>query len=211
MTFQRKLICGVGVNDIYDDNIGTKQRPKYYNLWNNMLIRCYSEKYHSSRPTYINCEVDKEWIYLSNFREWFNENYINDYQLDKDLLFPGNKIYGPDKCVFVPRNINQLLTFRNKHRGTYPLGVCLHSDAVKLNPYLSRCSNGKGKLIQKLFPTPKQAHFHYLEQKINIINEYLQEDYSDKIKHGLNKWKQLFQYHIDNQIIFDPNNIMYNL
>ena len=199
----RKLVQGVGINDVYDDNFGYVM-PKYYNIWQSVLQRCYSPKIHQRRSTYINCSVSKEWIYLSNFREWFNKNYVDGYQLDKDLLFPGNKVYGSDTCVFVPRNINQLFVFCNSIRGEYPLGVCY---VKTLNYYKSGCRNGNKKITTKCFKDPIEAHFWYLDQKINIINQYLQEDHSDKIKTGLNRWKQLLTYHIDNQIIFDPDNI----
>ena len=201
----RKPVYGVGINDVYDDTfIGKRPGPKYYQTWQRMFERCYSPRYHQNHPTYINCSVSKEWIYLSNFREWFNENYVEGYQLDKDLLFPGNKVYGSDTCVFVPRNINQLFTFSNSNRGEYPLGVCYDKS---VNYYKSRCSNRNGKQITKHFKDPTEAHFWYLEQKIDVINQYLQEDYSEQIKTGLNRWKQLLTYHLDNKVIFDPDNI----
>lgn len=199
----RKPIFGIGINDVYDDCF-TRPQPKYYKTWNKMLMRCYCPKYHQRRPTYINCSVSKEWIYLSNFREWFNENYVEGYQLDKDLLFPANKVYGSDTCVFVPRNINTLFTFRNSDRGKYPLGLYFHK---RDKTFEAQCKNGTGKQIRKYFKDPIEAHFWYIEQKINIINQYLQEDHSEQIKTGLSRWKQLLTYHLDNQIIFDPDNI----
>ena len=40
--------------------------------------------------------------------------------LDKDLLVCNNKVYSPETCVFVPREINQFLTKSNNSRGKYP-------------------------------------------------------------------------------------------
>ena len=204
MARKRKPIFGFGINNV--DELTKKPSPKYYETWRTMLKRCYSLKLHKARPSYINCSVSKEWIYLSNFREWFNENYVEGYQLDKDLLFPGNKVYGPDTCLFIPQNINSLFTFCNSNRGEYPLGV--HKNRYSLT---SRCSNGKGKGIVKCFKDPTEGHLWYLEQKINVIDQYLQEDHSDKIKTGLRRWKQILTYHLDNKIIFDPENINVNL
>ena len=34
--------------------------------------------------------------------------------LDKDILVRGNKLYSPDTCLFVPQEINNLLTVQNK-------------------------------------------------------------------------------------------------
>ena len=200
----RKPIFGVGINDVYDDDSFGTVMPKYYNIWALLFERCYSPKFHQIYPTYINCSVSKEWIYLSNFREWFNENYIEGYQLDKDLLFPGNKVYGPDTCVFIPGNINSLFIFSNSKRGKYLLGVYFSKTN---NKFRAQCFNGKGKRTTKTFKDQTEAHFWYLEQKINVINQYLEEDHSEQIKTGLNRWKQLLTYHIDNKIIFDPDNI----
>lgn len=201
--FTRKPVHGVGINDVYDDCFSST-KLKYYRNWQKMLERCYSSKLHQRCPSYINCSVSEEWIHLSNFREWFNESYVEGYHLDKDLLFPGNKVYGPDTCLFIPHNINKLFTFHNSARGEYLLGVSFRKEC---NIFRSQCSNGNGKQIKKHFKDPTEAHFWYIEQKINVINKYLEEDYSEQIKTGLNRWKQLLTYHLGNQIIFDPDNI----
>ena len=204
----RKLVQGVGINDVYDDDSFGDVMPKYYNIWQSVLQRCYSPKIHQTRPTYINCSVSKEWIYLSNFREWFNENYVEGYQLDKDLLFPGNKVYGSNTCLFIPNNINSLFIFANSKRGEHPLGLYFHKNK---NIFEAKCRNTNRKHVTKYFKDPTEAHFWYLKQKINVINQYLQEDHSDKIKTGLNRWKKLLTYHVDNKIIFDPEDINVNL
>ena len=97
-----------------------------------------------------------------------------------------------------------MFTFRNSKRGEYPLGLYFHK---RDNTFQAHCRTGNGKLTTKNFKDLNEAHFWYLEQKINVINKYLQEDHSEQIKTGLNRWKQLLTYHIDNQIIFDPDNI----
>ena len=205
MTFGRRPVQGIGINDVYDDPfIGKTPQAKYYKVWLSIYFRCYSPRCHQKLPTYMNCSVSKEWIYLSNFREWFNQNYVEGYHLDKDLLFPGNKVYGPNTCVFVTSNINSLFVFSNSTRGKYPLGVNFHKTS---NLFEAKCKDGKGNRIRKTFKDPTEGHFFYLEQKINIINQYLEEDHSEQIKTGLNRWKQLLTYHVNNKIIFDPDNI----
>ena len=54
-----KLVCGVGFND--------KTRPakvdgkivKEYDLWQNMLRRCFDEKEQTRYPTYKGCSVSE--------------------------------------------------------------------------------------------------------------------------------------------------------
>lgn len=47
---------------------------------------------------------------MPSFKKWFDENYIKGYELDKDILIKGNRIYSPDTCCFVPSFINRLYT-----------------------------------------------------------------------------------------------------
>ncbi|AUR89306.1 hypothetical protein NVP1122B_15 [Vibrio phage 1.122.B._10N.286.46.F8] len=84
---------------------------KKYKVWSAMLQRCYCEKYQKRSPTYIGCKVCDEWHNYQTFCEWFEENYPadgGDYALDKDLGCYGEvgKIYSPDTCVFVTRQVN---------------------------------------------------------------------------------------------------------
>lgn len=89
----------------------TKQR-KLYDLWVNMLERCYSPLFLKRQPSYIGCKVVKRWhsyqAFCADIVKMPNWNTRN-YHLDKDLRVPGNKKYGPKYCSFVPRQINQIL------------------------------------------------------------------------------------------------------
>lgn len=99
------------------------EKSKIYYAWNNILERCYSKKLQLRKPTYIGCSIVKEWCNFQNFAKWYEENYIDGFQLDKDLLQKGNKIYSSNTCCFVPREINNLLTSRKLKRGQFPIGV----------------------------------------------------------------------------------------
>jgi hypothetical protein len=63
----RKLICGVGHNDIF--RYDTASSP-YYLKWRNMLKRCYDPKTQANSPSYIGVTVCKEWHKFSNFKIW---------------------------------------------------------------------------------------------------------------------------------------------
>lgn len=71
-----------------------------YTAWTNMLERCYSEKFHKSRPTYKGCSVCDEWHNFQNFALWYEENCIDGFQIEKDILIDGNKVYSPKTCEF---------------------------------------------------------------------------------------------------------------
>jgi hypothetical protein len=104
------------------------KNTKVYAAWKDMLRRCYDPKFHERQPTYVGCSVHEEWIYFQKFATWYDENYyeillLGVMQLDKDILSKGNKVYGPDMCVLVPRKINNLFIKCNASRGKYPIGV----------------------------------------------------------------------------------------
>ena len=75
--------------------------------------RCY-EKSGRSGASYLDCTVSSKFRRLSDFSRWC-ENQIGfkdvddkgrKYQLDKDILSKGNKIYSPETSCFVPQEIN---------------------------------------------------------------------------------------------------------
>lgn len=115
---RRQLVCGVGYNDLYSES-----QSKAGRLWDSMIRRCYSPKTLKRRKSYLDCTVCEEWLTFSNFKKWFDENYIENYQLDKDILIKGNRVYRPDACCFVPIEINTLFNNKRANRGDLPIGV----------------------------------------------------------------------------------------
>lgn len=111
------------VRDVGYLGIGKFNRySESYKTWSNIHTRCYYEKYLLKQLTYINCIVADVWHNYQNFKTWHKENYIENWQLDKDLIFPGNVIYSPDKSMYVPREINSFFHSRKNETGL-PLGV----------------------------------------------------------------------------------------
>lgn len=81
------------------------------------------------QPTYVGCTVGECFKDFQNFAEWcqWQVGYDQlDYQLDKDLLVTGNKVYTNSNCVFVPQELNKFLNTRKAARGMYKLGVSFH-------------------------------------------------------------------------------------
>lgn len=96
-------IChGIGFIGIgkYASYIKSKSTPEYA-CWKSMMRRCYSEKELKNNPTYEDCSVYSDWHNFQNFADWYRKNYIEGYQLDKDIKINGNKVYSADSCLFV--------------------------------------------------------------------------------------------------------------
>lgn len=160
-----KFICGVAYNSKgkYKSTEHSKHTAAY-TTWRNMLERCYSEKKHKAQPTYVNASVGACWLDFQDFAEWFYNHPYSDkqYQLDKDLLFEGNKIYSPDYCCFVPAELNSLLNDCRRSRGKYPQGVSWrHRDSKYL---ASMGINGKQKILGT-FDCPNKAYQTYKAAK----------------------------------------------
>ena len=122
----RKLCHGVGINDVM---IPYFTRSRVWKKWNDMLCRCYSRSTPRQRLKYYSyegCTVDKRWHKLSVFKAWLEqwEDYENK-DLDKDILIPGNKVYGPDTCLVVRPIVNAW--FKPTVTGEFPRGVCRNS------------------------------------------------------------------------------------
>lgn len=127
--------------------------------WENMLARCYYEKtarYCSYGAKGVT--VYSEWLNYQNFAEWHNENYIEGYYLDKDILGWNDKQYRSDVCVFVPREINNLLVHKNK-------ADCMFGVEVSHKRFRARF---KYKDIG-YFDTQIEAHNAYKEVKLDHI------------------------------------------
>ena len=159
-----------------------KEHTKQYETWIRMLDRCYSFNYKNNFHTYIECYTCEEWHNFQNFAKWYDENIyeINNenIELDKDILFKGNKIYSPENCIFVPQKINNLFTRRNASRGDLPIGVGIYEhDKTK---YRAKCNNEKKLIYLGIHNNILDAFNAYKKYKGELIIEIAKE-YKDKI------------------------------
>ncbi len=148
------------------------KKSKMFATWSDMLRRCYCPKTHIKQPTYKDCEVDPLWYNYQNFAEWYQENYIEGFRLDKDLKILHNKTYTPSACSFVPNSVNALLTLSNKNRGKYKVGVNIDK---RYGQYQAQCHiNGKQSYLGH-FDTEEEAHRYYLETKLSEVKRVAEE------------------------------------
>lgn len=138
-----------------------------HQVWKEMLRRCYNEKRQLRDPSYIGCSVDSRWHNYQNFAEWYEGHEYRgmEYQLDKDILVVGNKVYSPEACCLVPNEINSILTSCSRARGALPQGVCWDKDKCRYKAQMNM--NGRYKYLglfkcvdeaSKVYKTTKEAY-----------------------------------------------------
>jgi len=114
-----------------------------YGIWYKMLTRCYSSNHHKKNPTYKDCTVCDEWLNFQVFAEWFDNNYIKGYQLDKDIKIKGNKVYSPSTCLFVTSEDNNIEAQAKSYKFISPsggYGVGFIGEGACLNIKGGRCA-----------------------------------------------------------------------
>ena len=174
-----------GVNDRKYPSWDGKKILKEYDLWRRLIARC-SQKIWDKHPTYKGTHFSDNFSNYSFFYEWCQTQvgFCNKdekgrcWNLDKDLLGKGNKVYSEDTCVFVPQRINLLLTKRGASRGDWPVGVSWDKSTKK---FQASCNKGGGKQqYLGLFSTPQEAFQAYKEHKEAYIKS-LAEKYKDQL------------------------------
>lgn len=168
-------------------------KTKYYNVWLGLLTRSYNKNYQEKQPTYKGCTVAEEWHNFQNFAAWYEENYkpetMEGWHLDKDILIKGNKIYSPDNCAFVPREINNLFTKRQNHRGELPIGVKKWG-----NKFVANCSVYGREVKAGVCDDKEEAFQIYKDAKEKHIKA-IAERWKDKI--DLKLYNAMIEYRIE--------------
>ena len=181
LDYRKPTIYGVGI-------VGSKLskvelESKVYKTWIRIISRCYNPSFVEKHPTYKDCTVSEDFLYYPTFKEWyFNQpNHDNKgWIIDKDLLCrDGVKVYSPSTCVFLPPELNSLLTTTKAKRGDLPIGVRLMKGKVGYHADIGMDGKnfylGKYNSIDKAFKVYKQAREEYLKAKADKYKDQLCE------------------------------------
>lgn len=156
---------------------GIQYITKLMFLFNGMKSRCKEGGYcQRTYPTYTGCT--HTFTDFQDFAEWAVQQVgygVTGFALDKDILFPGNKVYSKDTCVFVPQEINKLFSASGQNNGGLPLGVI-----KKHHKFEARmCIRGKQTTLGSFY-CANEAGSHYAVSKENLVKE-LAEEYKGKV------------------------------
>lgn len=157
---------------------------KVYRMWQGLLERVYSPLLHKRAPRYKDCTLSEEWHNYQLFCRDILEmcpTLMTDleakYELDKDLLYSGNKHYSKETCCFIPSELNCIITQANTIRGQYPVGV-----SYDVSKKCFRAQVSKKDKCHKYghYKTPEEAFARYKIEKETYVQERAQY-WKDKI------------------------------
>lgn len=181
---------GIGTYKVTNNGKMTRE----YARWRGMLDRCY--KYPDKYSSYSECLVCDEWHNFQNFARWFNDNYYevkgHKMDLDKDILIKGNKVYSPETCSFVTKEINALFLKNDISRGSCPIGVYWDESKGK---YASECSIPNSKKARLgLFDNEFDAFLAYKHKKEEVIKQM-----ADKCKNDIPQrlYDAMYSYEVE--------------
>lgn len=169
----------------------TARNKKAYNVWRGMIDRCFDEKVKNTKKalSYKDASCCEEWLSFENFYDWLSnqENFDkwltgNRWNLDKDIIIKGNKVYSPETCCLVPNYVNVLFTKSSATRGDLPIGVHYNKGRyiarVSMRGNDDRCTDS-GRYRKHLggYSSPEEAFMAYKKEKEEHIKQVAQEEY----------------------------------
>jgi len=190
----KRAVFGVGYIGYGEYSAKTNNKLNVsYSRWLGILKRCYYESYIIDNPSYKGCSVAEEWHNFQNFAKWFEENWKpwmdSSWQIDKDILIKGNKIYSPETCCFVPHQINNLYLKSNCKNKEMPLGVI-----KKGKRFVAQIRLDGIVIIIGYYDTKEEAFQAYKIKKEEWIRSIILQ-WKDKI--SLNVYNTLLNYSIE--------------
>lgn len=176
---KKKLVHGVGMLGSSPSRVNGKL-VKSYSAWSNMLSRCYSnsKNRNNSYKSVGRATVCDSWLTYDTFKEWYDNNYREGFELDKDLLGSELKEYGPTTCVFLPRRLNAAIAtpLRETKKCALPPGVFLNNHGSGGHPYYSKVTG----VWLGCFATPEEANRAWRVYRhdclVRLAKHYLQAE-----------------------------------
>jgi hypothetical protein len=184
---KKSPVYGIGINDLernvtwYDSN-GQRVLCPVYQIWHDMLERCYCPVFNKKHPTYTDCSVCESWLHLSNFEAWLGRQDYKGKHLDKDIISPGNKLYSPSTCAFIDQNVNKFITDGGR-KSNLPIGVTCRRGCR----YIAQCCDpftGKTSYIGS-FNSAEAAHQAWKRKKHEYALVYADQQSDPRVAAAL--------------------------
>lgn len=181
-------------------------------VWSNMFFRVYSPATDDIARVYAGTSVHPDWHNFQNFAEWYHDKIDVfgpvgfKWHLDKDLLVPGNRTYGPTTCCVIPQPVNEMFTDSAYARGEYPMGV--NCRRTKNGKFEAQCKTpGSIKRYISTHDTIEGAQIAYWNYKFRMVHkvaleywQYLPEQLAMRlVQFG---WSDALAYYGDDAVIW---------
>lgn len=206
-SFSGHGFIGVGPYSISKSGIVSKTAS----IWIAMLQRVYLPMNENQKRQYAGTSVDAAWYNFQAFANWYktrlNRFGLVDFRwdLDKDFLVPGNRVYGPDTCCLIPHPVNVLFTDSAVARGSLPLGVRKEGKR-----YRARVGEDSKSRNLGTFNTVREAQIAYWNAKFDAIRNttirywnYLPEALAMRLIQF--SWTDAFAYYGDDARLWSEN------
>lgn len=160
-----KDVSGLWVKSFGNSRIN-KVQTMSYSKWLNIVNRCrVGGAFQKRCPTYVGCSLSETFSEFQGFTDWHVKQVgygIAGYQIDKDILVRGNKVYSENNCVLVPSILNNFLLDRAGDRGKQPQGVSFN---IAHNKYVAQISSEYKRKHLGYYNTCEAAQTAYKEAK----------------------------------------------
>ena len=144
-----------------------------------MLDRCHSDKWQNRFPTYIGLSVHESFLRASIFVDWMKSQITTEngepLQLDKDILYPGNKEYSPNTCAFVPKFLNMSLNICERASGGLPKGVRSYTLKSGKTRYYWEVEAASGRLRKGGITCKWEAHKEWQLARASVIEQAIEK------------------------------------
>ncbi len=173
-----KTVCNIGYFGVGAHKANKQNKStRVYNIWTNMLKRCYDPETQVKHPTYVGVSVCKEWHNFQNFAEWYvQQPHSNEleWEIDKDLFSSKElKQYSPKTCCLLPKELNRFISYERADSSSGYPGVTWHKrDKV----WQARVSLQNKRIHLGCFTEKSKAIVEYKKEKmrhlIDLIIKY---------------------------------------
>lgn len=172
-------------------------------LWNTIKHRCLAGgAQQRAYPNYVGCTL--AFSSFQDFANWCQTQYGywtldsrgKYWNIDKDILVPGNKTYSEETCIFVPEFVNAAFrsgSDRGLHRGVY------HDKSA--STFTMVCIVDGSRIVTR-HRTEVEAHRNWQVQKLKELNRISAvESLGEVLRGALRKRIDILQEELDSGII----------
>lgn len=178
------IIFGAGIKDV------EKPSRKLYARWMGLLRRTDGRDPNwKDYRLYKDCTLHPDWLYLSKFIDWVTswDNWEMKC-IDKDIKYPGNRMYGPDTCIMVSKVINNFFVEppkRSPETAHLPQGVYYSTPCQNQNkntPYRAFTRLDGRQIWGGRYATVEAAQQSYRKVKFGALEVLIEREQCPKVK-----------------------------